>query len=35
MGLSADEEDDLNKLTQTIGVHGDRCNAEHMAYINR
>jgi aryl-alcohol dehydrogenase-like predicted oxidoreductase len=33
--LSADELDDLNRITQTIGVRGDRYNTEHMAYINR
>ncbi|MGN8026102.1 aldo/keto reductase [Microbacterium sp. 22242] len=35
VGLSPDELDDLNRITQTIGVQGDRYNAEHMAHINR
>lgn len=34
-GLSADEVDDLNRLAQTVGVRGDRYNAEHMAYVGR
>ena len=33
VALSADELDDLNRLTPTVGVHGDRYNAEHMAYV--
>jgi len=32
---SADERADLDRLAQRIGVRGDRCNAEHMAYVNR
>lgn len=35
VGLSTDEVDDLNRLAQTIGVHGDRYNAEHMGYVGR
>jgi aryl-alcohol dehydrogenase-like predicted oxidoreductase len=33
--LSADELADLNSLAQRVGVHGDRYNATHMAYVNR
>ena len=35
VGLSADELADLNALTTTVGVHGDRYNAQHMGYVNR
>jgi len=35
LALSADERADLDRLAQRIGVRGDRCNAEHMAYVNR
>ena len=34
VALSADEVADLNVLTTTIGVRGDRYNAQHMAYVN-
>ncbi|MDA4893077.1 aldo/keto reductase [Streptomyces sp. MS2A] len=35
VALSADERADLDALVRRIGVHGDRYNAEHMAYVNR
>ncbi|GAA2553002.1 aldo/keto reductase [Mycolicibacterium diernhoferi] len=35
VALSADERADLDSLARRIGVHGDRYNAQHMAYINR
>lgn len=35
VGLSPDEVDDLDHLAETIGVHGARYNAEHMAYVDR
>ena len=35
VGLAADELADLNALTTTVGVHGDRYNAQHMGYVNR
>lgn len=35
VGLSADERSDLDGLASRIGVHGDRYNPDHMAYINR
>ncbi len=35
VALSADEMADLTSLAQRIGVHGDRYNATHMAYVNR
>ena len=35
VGLSADELADLIALTTTVGVHGDRYNAQHMGYVNR
>ncbi|MGH8828890.1 MAG: aldo/keto reductase [Jiangellaceae bacterium] len=35
VALSADERADLDGLAARIGVHGDRYNAEHMAYVNR
>lgn len=35
VGLSPDEVDDLDHLAATIGVHGARYNAEHMAYVDR
>ncbi len=35
VALSADERADLDGLARRIGVHGDRYNAQHMAYINR
>ncbi|WP_068400760.1 aldo/keto reductase [Kribbia dieselivorans] len=35
VALSADERSDLDGLASRIGVHGDRYNAEHMAYVNR
>ena len=33
--LSADELAGLDRLAQTVGVRGDRYNAEHMAYVDR
>lgn len=33
--LSADDVFDLNALAASVGVHGDRYNAEHMGYVNR
>ncbi|MEV6410951.1 aldo/keto reductase [Kribbella sp. NPDC051718] len=35
VALSADERADLDSLAQRIGVHGDRYNPTHMAYVNR
>lgn len=35
VALSADERADLDGLARRIGVHGDRYNAQHMAYIDR
>jgi aryl-alcohol dehydrogenase-like predicted oxidoreductase len=35
VALSADERADLDGLAARMGVHGERYNAEHMAYINR
>mgnify|MGYP002737863319 CR=1 FL=1 len=35
VGLSADELADLNALTTTVWVHGDRYYAQHMGYVNR
>lgn len=35
VALSADELDDLNRVTTTIAVRGDRYDAEHMTYVNR
>jgi aryl-alcohol dehydrogenase-like predicted oxidoreductase len=35
VGLSADEVADLDALTRTIGVAGERYNAQHMGYVNR
>ena len=35
VGLSADESADLDALIGTIGVKGDRYNAQHMGYVNR
>ncbi len=34
LALSADERADLDSLAQSIGIRGDRYNAEHMAYVN-
>ena len=33
--LSADELHDLDRLADSVGVHGDRYNTEHMAYLDR
>ena len=35
VALSADERTNLDGLAARLGVHGDRYNAEHMAYVNR
>lgn len=35
IGLSADERADLDALARTVGVAGDRYNAQHMGYVNR
>lgn len=35
VALSADERNDLDSLTQRIGVHGDRYNSQHMGYVDR
>lgn len=35
VGLSADEMADLNSLAESVGVRGDRYNAQHMGYVNR
>ena len=35
VGLSADDVADLDALARTVGVAGDRYNAQHMGYVNR
>lgn len=35
VSLSADERADLDSLPTRVGVHGDRYNATHMAYVGR
>lgn len=34
VALSADERADLDAIVRSIGVHGDRYNAQHMGYVN-
>ncbi|MFJ6456238.1 aldo/keto reductase [Paenarthrobacter sp. NPDC091669] len=34
IALSADERADLDAIVRSIGVHGDRYNAQHMGYVN-